>query len=250
MPYTIKQAADMAGVSVRTLHHYDQFGLLNPAETTMTGYRLYGEKEMEKLQQILFFRELDFPLAQIKAILERPDFDREAALHSHRSMLLARRERLDALIENIDKTLGASKGGMEMGSEERFTGFGKRLIEENEAKYGQEIREKYGEEAVQKSYEKVGKYTKEEWEGIQAEADGIYRSIAGMMALPSEDRRVQSAIKQHYDYLNKYFSTYTKAMYMGLGEMYAADERFRAFYEKYAPGMAGYMREAIRIFCL
>lgn len=248
MPYTVKQAAEMAGISVRTLHHYDQIGLLHPASITAAGYRLYGEREMEKLQQILFFRELDFPLAQIREILHSPDFDQGKALQKHREMLLDRRERLDALIQNIDKTIKANKEEIIMKDEERFTGFGKKLIEENEARYGREIREKYGEEAVQSSYEKVGKYSKEEWEAIQLEADGIYKSLAGKMGLPPGDERVQADIKRHYDHLNKYFSTYSKAAYAGLGEMYAEDERFRAFYEKYAPGMADYLREAIREF--
>ena len=155
----VKEVAELAGISVRTLHHYDEIGLLVPEKTTPAGYRLYSERDLEKLQQILFFRELDFPLDQIKRILDDPKFDRAEALAMHRKLLLEKRERLDRLIATIDKTMLHMKGEIRMSNKEKFEGF-----DFSRNPYEQEARERWGGKAVDESKAKLGKMSKEEQE--------------------------------------------------------------------------------------
>ena len=146
MKMKVKEVADLVGISVRTLHHYDEIGLLAPSETTEAGYRLYSDDDLEKLQQILFFRELDFPLKKIKSILENPSFDKNEALQLHRKALLEKRSRLDQMIATIDKTIQFAKGEINMTNEEKFAGF-----DFSQNPYEEEARERWGDEAVDRS---------------------------------------------------------------------------------------------------
>jgi len=150
--YTINKLAKMAGISTRTLRYYDQCGLLAPARVSSNGYRIYGQKETDRLQQILFYRELGVPLNDIKRILSSPDFDYKTALEDHLKALTVRRSQLDRLISNVEKTLLSLKGEIVMTDQEKFEGFVEKLIQENEEKYGSEIREKYGNEAARHSF--------------------------------------------------------------------------------------------------
>src|SRR5690554_5329923 len=136
----------MAGVSTRTLRYYDEVGILQPTRINSSGYRIYGSKEVDRLQQILFYRELDFSIDKIKEILDSTDFDELRALTTHREQLLNKRKQLDLLINNVERSIQAKEGRLKMKDNEKFEGFKRNLLDENERKYGKEVREKYGEE--------------------------------------------------------------------------------------------------------
>lgn len=163
MEYTVKALAKLAGVSPRTLRYYDDIGLLKPARISSTGYRIYGSKEVDLLQQIMFYKELGFGLDTIREIITSEDFDFVAALKKHRMALLEKRARLDRLIVNVEKTILAKEGGIEMSDNEKFEAFKEKLIKENEEKYGHEVKSMFGEERLEKSNNYLRKMSKEEY---------------------------------------------------------------------------------------
>ena len=167
MEYTVQKLARLAGVSPRTLRYYDEIGLLRPARISSSGYRIYGQSQVDALQQILLYREMELPLEEIASLLGNPEFDRLAALRGHRHRLLEKRARLDLLLKNVEDTIHATEGGMTMKNEQKFQGFKQALVEENEEKYGAEIREKYGAEAVDSSNRKLMGMTKERYEEME-----------------------------------------------------------------------------------
>lgn len=154
MEYTVQKLGLIAGISTRTLRYYDEIGILKPARINSSGYRIYGQDEVDKLQQILFYRELGVSLESIKDIVTAPSFDRAKALREHRQKLLEKREQLDLLISNVDKTISLTEGRITMSNKEKFEGFKQKLVDDNEMKYGKEAREKYGDDAVNKSNQK------------------------------------------------------------------------------------------------
>src|SRR4051794_35787253 len=164
MEYTVQKLGSLAGVSTRTLRYYDEIGILKPARINSSGYRIYSQAEVDRLQQILFYRELDVSLESIKDIVTAPSFDGVTALRDHREKLLAKREQLDSLILNVDKTIALTEGRSVMSDKEKFEGFKQKLVEDNEKKYGKEIREEYGDETVNKSNQKVKGMTQEQYE--------------------------------------------------------------------------------------
>ena len=163
MEYTVKQLGDLAGVSGRTLRYYDQIDLLKPAWVSGAGYRMYGPAEVQSLQYILFYRELGVDLQTIKALLDAPHFDEKQALLQHREHLLEKRRQLDLLLQNVDQTLAALEGGIPMQDKDRFRGFKEKLIKENEEKYGQEARERWGDKAVDASNAKLMNLSEKEY---------------------------------------------------------------------------------------
>ena len=166
MEYTVKKLGEIAGVSPRTLRYYDEIELLKPARVNSSGYRIYGQKEVDRLQQILFYKELGVGLDEIKDILDDPAFDATLALQKHREMLLNRRTQLDQLIANVDKTLRVKEGRFTMADKEKFEGFKEKMVEENEKKYGKEVRGKYGDKRVDESNAKVMNMSEEEYEKV------------------------------------------------------------------------------------
>ena len=174
MEYTVKALAELAGVTPRTLRWYDQTGLLKPLRTTEAGYRLYGPKQLDRLQDILFYRELGLDLASIRAILDDPAFDRQAALQSHLTELKARRARLDELILTVQRTIDDIKGGTKMTDQEKFEAFKRRVVAANEAAFGQEIRQKYGDEEADRANACVLALTQEEYTAWKALGDEIH----------------------------------------------------------------------------
>ena len=176
--YAVKALAKMAGVSVRTLHHYDHIGLLEPSSRTAAGYRLYGQKDLLRLQQILFYRELDFPLNEIKKILDRPGFKLTKALENHREMLRERADRLARLLNTIDKTIQKlEEENVGMTDEELYEGFSKEQIEG----YRREVRERYDPMLVEESERRVRNMSKEQWKAIKQTGDEIPRRLAGLV---------------------------------------------------------------------
>lgn len=243
--YSVRELARLAGVSVRTLHHYDQIGLLTPSSRTAAGYRQYGADDLMRLQQILFFKELDVPLSEIRAILDDPNFDQVEALESHRRLLQLRAERLAQLLRTVDKTIEKLiEDTMTLTNEELYEGFSKEQIES----YESEARERWGStSAYQESRKRVGNMSKAQWNAVKDQGDEATRLMAGLMGRDPADPEVQAAIAKHHAWIENFY-TAPAEMYAGLGQMYAADERFRAFYDNYAPDLADFMRDAMVIY--
>lgn len=249
MEYTIQKLGRLAGVSTRTLRYYDEIGLLKPARTNSSGYRIYGQNEVDLLQQILFYRELDVPLEHIREIMHKPDFDGNEALREHRAKLLDRRVQLDALIASIDQTLAAREGRITMTDQDKFEGFKRELLEKNEEKYGAEIREKYGEDTVNRSNELFGKMSEEQYKAMQQTEQEMFAALAE--ALESGDpagEAAQRAADLHKQWLGNTWTQYSKEAHAGLAQMYVDDERFKAYYDSKAEGLAVMLRDAILIY--
>ena len=249
MEYTIQKLGNLAGVSTRTLRYYDEIGLLKPARTNSSGYRIYGRREVDLLQQILFYRELGLSLEDIRSIVTDPGFDGTRALREHRNQLLDKRKQLDALIANVEKTIASHEGRISMQDQEKFEGFKKQLIEENERKYGREIREKYGEDTIKKSNQKLMNMTQEEYENVTQLENEVKVALAKAMKTGDPAGELaQKAADLHKQWLTFYWNEYSKEAHAGLAQMYVDDERFKAYYDKDQPGAAEFLRDAIQIY--
>ena len=239
--HTVKAVSAIAGVSVRTLHHYDQIGLLKPATHSASGYRLYGEKELERLQQILFFRELGFDLKEIKKILGDRNFDRKRALLEHRKLLIQRQDRLRQLIGSVDRTLKSMQKGTPMNAQ-MFEGF-------DASKYEEEARQRWGNTPeFEASVKRAKSYTKQDWDQIKAEGADIMQHLAALIDRDPADKDVQKWIARHHGQINERFYHCTPAIYRGLANAYVDDPRFASFYEKIKPGLAKFMRSAMLVY--
>ncbi|MGC4377525.1 MerR family transcriptional regulator [Fictibacillus sp. Mic-4] len=249
MEYTVQKLGKLAGVSTRTLRYYDEIGILKPARINSSGYRIYGQKEVDLLQQILFYRELGVSLDQIKKIVTSPSFDLTHALKEHRDKLLAKREQLDKLIANVDKTLATREGRMTMTDQEKFEGFKQKLIDENEKMYGEEIRSKYGNEVVDQSNQKLKNMTKEQYAEIEKLSEDILATLKKAFATGDPAGELaQKAADLHRRWLLFYWDGYTKEAHASVAQMYVDDERFTAYYDKVGTGAAEFLRDAIHIY--
>ncbi|MBC2205589.1 MerR family transcriptional regulator [Listeria booriae] len=249
MEYTVQKLAKLAGVSTRTLRYYDEIRILKPARINSSGYRIYGQNEVDRLQQILFYREMNVGLDKIKAILEQPDFDETEALKTHRAQLLDKRKQLDELIRNVEKSIAHSERRITMTDQEKFEGFKQKMIDENEEKYGTEIREKYGDDKINKSNAKLKGMSEAEMERVNHLAETILVELAE--AFETGDpagEKAQEVAAMHKEWLSTYWDTYSKEAHAGLAQMYVDDERFTAYYDKDQPGLAAFLRDAIVIF--
>lgn len=239
--YTVGQLAKMAGVSIRTLHHYDQIGLLEPSGRTEAGYRLYGEPELLRLQQILFFKELDMPLDQVRQILDDPGFDQVAALAHHRHLLRGRMERLARLLQTIDRTIDRlTEDDMTLTDEELYEGFTKEQIE----RYKREAREMYDPALVEESERRVKQMSRAEWKAVGAEGEAVTTALAAVADRDPGDPEVQKLIARHHAWIENFYAC-SAEIYRGLGRGYVEHPEFRAFYEKYRPGLADFMAAAM-----
>jgi DNA-binding transcriptional MerR regulator len=249
MEYTVKKLGEMAGVSTRTLRYYDEIEILKPARTNSSGYRIYGQREVDRLQQILFYKELGVGLDEIKDILDDPAFDATHALMEHREKLLARREQLDQLIANVDKTINVKEGKLTMSDKEKFEGFKQKMIDDNEKLYGKEVREKYGDKAVDESNAKVMNMSHEDHEKVTGLEKEIKETLAEAFQTgdPASDI-AQKAADLHKEWITFYWGQYSKEGHAGLAQMYVDDERFKAYYDAEQEGVAEFLRDAIHIF--
>jgi len=234
----VKEVSQLTGVSVRTLHHYDDIGLLSPDCTTKAGYRLYSDDNLATLQQILFFRELGFSLKKIKELLTSPAFSRQEAFEMQRKMLLEKRKQLDSMINTIEKTIQHGRGELVMTNEEKFKGF-----DFGKNPYEQEARERWGDEAVNKSNEKAAKFGPE----LGEEMNRIYFNLANLRHLAPNSDEAQAAIGEWFNFLNK-MGSYSLEAFQGLGEMYVADERFTKNIDQFGDGLALFMRDAMAVY--
>ena len=247
MEYTVNALSRIAGVSKRTLRYYDEIKLLAPKRKNSNGYRIYGEQEVEKLQQILFYRNLDMPLEEIKQILNDVYFDSETALIDHRQRLLAQKVQLDQLLTTIDKTLASKRGEFNMSDKEKFEGFKKEIIEKNEAQYGEEIREKYSTETVENSNQKFAGLSQEEYDHMQQLSTQILEDLkAAMQTKNPESEEALQVAELHKEWLAFTWPSYSKEAHRGLAQMYVDDPRFTKYYDEPAgKGAAEFLRDAV-----
>jgi len=247
MSYTIKKLAVMSGVSVRTLHFYDEVGLLKPAYVGTNGYRHYEEPQVLMLQQILFYRELGFELKQIKRILGRPDFDKIAALESHRKVLRKSLTRTRELIGTIEKTIEHLKGIKRMKTNELFAGFSP----EQQATHEQYLIDRFGDgmkEGIAQSKTKVKNWTKSDWQKSGTIFNGICEDLVKLLErkMPGDSPEVQDVIRRHHQWL-KQFWTPTRESYMGHSQL-IVDSDLRKAYEAHHARLPEFMAGAMRIF--
>ncbi len=243
MSYTVKQLADLAEVSRRTLHYYDEIGLLEPQQIAPNGYRYYGEAALYRLQQILFFKELGFSLDEIQRILHKPGFDLLSALENHRQGLQSRRARLERLILTVESTIMNLKGEIPMTEKGLFEGFSA----EKQQEYEQEAIHRWGDQASE-SIQKWNAYGKEKQAAIMAEGKVIYLDLIAAMPNGPQSEPTQSAIARWHNHLRYFYEPSIETL-LGLGDMYNDDPRFRATFEKMDSNLAGFMRQAIQVYC-
>ncbi|MCK1997271.1 MerR family transcriptional regulator [Psychrobacillus psychrodurans] len=249
MEYTVQKLGQLAGISARTLRYYDEIGLLKPTRINSSGYRIYGENEVNRLQQILFYRELGVNLESIKEIMTSPAFDGTQALRDHRDKLLEKRVQLDALINNVDKSIKQTERKISMTDKEKFEGFKQKLVDDNEKKYGKEIRKKYGEDTVNASNVKIKGMTEEEYAKIQKLEEQMFMNLKAAMDTENPaGEQAQKAADLHKQWLCFYWDQYSKEAHEGLAEMYVSDERFTAYYDKVQSGATEFLRDAIVIY--
>lgn len=239
----INEVAKLTGVTVRTLHYYDEIGLLKPSRVSESGYRIYSSGDLETLQQILFFRELDFPLDEIREIMQNPTYNKETALQKHRELLLQKRGRIDGLIALVEKAL---KGESDMS----FKQFDTTEIEETRKKYAEEAKQRWGASAAYAEYEeKTGRYDHVQWKALEGEGAAILNEFGRNRCLEPGSREAQALVEKWQDYITKNFYDCTKDILSCLGQMYIGDDRFTRNIDKYGAGTAAFMAAAIEIFC-
>ena len=249
MEYTIKKLAQLSGVTTRTLRYYDEIGLLKPCRVNSAGYRIYSDNEVNLLQQILLFKSLELSLDKIKEIVLSKDFDCKKALYDHKKNIIKRQEELNKLLANVDKTIIALDGGTEMSAEEKFEGLKKNLIDQNEEKYGKEIRDKYGEDKVQTYYKKFKNLSKEEFDTVEALANEINEKLREAMKTGDPNSsEAHEVVELHKKWLS-YYGKYPKEAHLGLAQMYVDDKRFTLTYDNAAgEGAASFLRDAIKSY--
>ena len=240
MKMQIKEFAEFTGVSVRTLHYYDEIGLLRPAEVDrITGYRFYDEDSLFRMQEILFYRELDFSLKSIGEILFSPNYDKNKALNEQKQLLILKKERLERLIASID---GAAKG------ENVMPAFDNSEFE----KYKAEAKEKWGTtDAYKEHAEKTKNYSKQKWNNLAEGMDHIMGEFAVCMknGKMSDSEEAQNLVKMLQSHITENYYVCTNEILNGLGKMYVADEHFKNNIDKHADGTAAFISEAIAVYC-
>ncbi len=241
---TVGTVAQLAGLTIRTLHHYDEIGLLQPHERSPGGYRLYGQAEIERLQEALFFRELSFSLEKIKEILSRPAYERGSALLRQREMLTARADRLVTMIEAVDVAIEARRTGMALSREEMlgvFDGF-------DPSEHEQETEERWGKaDGYAESIRRTKSYTKADWARLKAEASEISHTFLALMAsgAPADAQEAIEVAAKHRAHITRWFYECSIELHAGLGRMYVADARFTKNIDRAGEGLAAYMSGAI-----
>lgn len=241
--YTVKQLSTLAGVTPRTLHHYDQIGLLKPESVGENGYRYYGEESMLRLQQILFYRELDMPLDEIKKIMGRRDFDVLSALENHKLELRKRINRLEHLIETVDKTILHMKGENTMSPKGLFKGFN----EEEQERYAKEAEQLYDPETVRESNRKWKSYSAEKKQAVMEEGEQVYLDMIAIMPKGADSPEAQAIVERWRKHMD-YFWTPNLDQLLGLATMYGQSPDFKANFDQMHPKLADFMHNAVKIY--
>lgn len=250
--YTIQQLATLAGTTTRTLRHYDTIGLLVPKRDA-NGYRHYSKRDVEQLQTILFYRSLDFSLETIQSLLEADPFDRVRVLETQATALRAKAAYFATLAETAESTLTSLRGGTPMEDKSLFNGLSFDELKAHEARHEPEVVERWGEsEAYKTSRARADKRSKEDWEALSQQQVDLVKPLVDLFTagVPVEDPRVQAVVEANHLFINDQFYDCSLDMFSGLGQMYVMDERFTAFYDNYATGLAVYYNDAIQHYCI
>ena len=245
MSWTVGELARLAGITVRTLHHYDRIGLVRPSERTSAGYRCYDGRDLDRLQQVLVYRELGFPLEEVATLLDDPSADPEEHLRRQHRLLRDRLERTSAMVAAVEKEMEARQMGISLTPEERFEVFG----EHDPAQYEAEVEERWGEtDAYAQSKRKTAAYSKDDWVRIKAEGADIEARFAAALrsGVAPESDEAMAIAEEHRQQITRNFYDCPPGMHAGLGRMYVEDERFTAHYEEVEPGLAQYVSTAVR----
>lgn len=243
--FTVSQVSRVAHVTVRTLHHYDEIGLLVPSHRGSNGYRLYSKADLERLQQILIFKELGFSLEAIVSLIDEPGSDRRAALLQQREAMQGELRKTEAVIRAIDNAIETIDGERTMSTEKMFDGFD----EFQNAEYAEEAKQRWGHtDAYKESMRRTRQYSKADWQRMKDESDAITRGVVELMnaGRPSDDPAVLALAEQHRLHIDRWFYPCSREFHAALGEMYVADPRFTATYEKISPGLAQFLSNAIK----
>lgn len=243
MRLSIGSLSKLSGVSVRALHHYDQIGLLQPSEVAKSGYRYYDDAAIERLWQIMFYRELEFPLNEIGEILSSPAFDKNRALAEHRNLLTQKRARLDRLIELVSS---AMKGETTM----EFKPFDNSAFEAQREQYAEEAKARWGNtQAYRESVKRAAQWTEADKARLQKESNEIFSGFAALVGTDPADERVQAMVKRWKAFISQSYYDCTNEILAGLGQMYLADERFMKNLDQFGAGTAKLMSDAIAAYC-
>lgn len=238
---TVGQIAEMAGITVRTLHHYDEIGLIQPSQRSESGYRLYDATAIDRLQEVLFFRELDFGLEDIRAILDQPTYERTQALHHQRSLLKGKADRIRSLIDAIERSIESEQQGATMTNEEKLEVFGDFDPAEHEA----EAEQRWGgTDEYAQSRKRTSDYTKADWDIINAENGEIYAEFVNLMPHGAGTHEARELVERHRQHISRWYYECSPQVHAGLGQMYVADQRFTDNIDKTAVGLAAFMAEA------
>lgn len=247
MEYNISQLSKLSGVSARTLRYYDEINLLHPLRTNEAGYRFYGDKEVNLLQQILFYRERGLSLEKIRFILYDENFDMLKALNEHLTELENRRERLSKLIDTVKDTIASVKGEFIMRDSEKFEAFKKDVVDQYEKLYGEEAREKYGDSEVDMAVNKVLSLSKEDYEKFQTLGKKVMEALkAAVISKASpESETGRSVASLHKEWLGYSWKDYTEQKHKGVVSLYVQDERFKKYYDREQNGCADFLLAAV-----
>ena len=241
---SIKQLAQLAGVSVRTLHYYDQIGLLVPQRNRENNYRFYTHQSLLQLQQIMFYREMEFGLEEIAAIVNRPDFDQVRALEAHHEALTDKAKRLQTLLETIERTINNLKGKNAMSQTQYFTGFS----DEQQAEYEKQAAELWDPEVVHESNRKWRQMSQAEKDALMANGERITTDLFHAMPKGASDPEVQKLVAEWHSHLGSFYDCSVEIL-LGLRHLYVEDSRFKAFYDRIHPDLANFLYDAIKVYC-
>jgi DNA-binding transcriptional MerR regulator len=244
MSYSVGKLAELARVTVRTLHHYDEIGLLSPSDRTTAGYRRYDATDLDRLQQIRYYRELGFSLEEIATILDDPDTDAGAHMRRQHELLNAQIRKLREMVEAIEFAMEAHKMGITLTPRERFEVFG----DFNPDDHAEEAEQRWGgTDAYRQSARRTSGYTKQDWQRIQAENEVWGQRLSDVIdaGLPADSTEAMELAEEHRQHISRWFYDCSYEIQTGLADMYLADERFTATYEKIKPGLTQYLHDAI-----
>ena len=248
MEYSIKELSALSGVTPRTLRWYDEIGLLRPNRIAESGYRYYGPAQVDRLQDILFYRSIGFELTRIKAMMDDPSYNRMEALRSHLKALQEKRSELDRVIASVRETIHTQERNEIMSDDKKFEAFKKKAIEENERRYGKEIREKYGDAEVDASNAAAMKVTREQYAQWNAWGDEIKAKLckAVQAGIGVDSEEAAEIVRLHKQWLTVAMHSYDAARHRGIAQLYVLDERFTAYYDGEVKGCAQFLCDAVQ----